>query len=105
MSNKARVNYALDAVIAIAFIISAASGLVLWLDGPGGYRGGRNPAYREAIVGLSRATWNDLHAWVSLVMMAGIGLHLVLHWQWIWCTTRGLLSPPRRQAEDACPTA
>jgi hypothetical protein len=105
MSNKARVNYVLDAVIAVAFIISATSGLLLWLDGPGGYRGGRNPAYQATILSVSRAAWHDLHLWVSLVMMAGIGLHLLLHWRWIVCMTRDILLPRRRRTQEVCPTA
>jgi len=104
MSNKARIHYALDAVIALAFILSAVSGVVLWLGG-GGYQGGRNPAYQVTILGLGRAAWNDLHFWTSLVMMAGVGLHLALHWRWIVCMTRGLLPSPRRQVQESCPTA
>ena len=43
MSNKARLNYALDAVIAIAFILSSLSGIAFMFMGTGGYQGGRNP--------------------------------------------------------------
>ena len=97
MSNKARIHYILDAVIALAFIMSAVSGLVLWLGGSGGYQGGRNPAYQATILSVSRAAWHDLHLWGSLVMMAGIGLHLLLHWRWIVCMTRDILLPRRRR--------
>lgn len=105
MLNKARVNYVLDVLIALAFILSAVSGVLLWLGGSGGYQGGRNAAYQEVILGIAHAAWNDLHIWSSLVMMAGIGLHLVLHWRWIVCMTRGLLPSSRRPAPESCPTA
>ena len=105
MSNKARIHYALDAVSALAFILAAVSGVVLWLGGSGGYQGGRNPAYQGTILGLGHAAWSDLHIWTSLVMMAGVGLHLLLHWRWIVCMTRGLLPSSRQRAQESCPTA
>lgn len=103
--SKARINYVLDAVIALAFILSAASSMLLWLGGAGGYQSGRNPAYQATILSISRAAWNDLHLWASLVMMAGVGLHLLLHWRWIFCMTRDMLLPRRRRTPEAYPTA
>jgi len=91
--SKARLNYALDLVIAIAFILSTASGLVLWLAGSGGYQGGRNPNFNTAFLGLSQHTWSDLHVWVSLVLVLGIVVHFALHWNWVVCMTRRLLKP------------
>lgn len=105
MANKARINYILDVVIALAFILSAVSGLVLWLGGSGGYQGGRNPAYHATILSVSRAAWHDLHLWTSLVMMAGVGLHLALHWRWILCMTRDIFSPRRRRTREVCPAS
>lgn len=44
MKNKGKINYWIDIVIGIAFILSAVSGLVLLFAGNGGgYQGGRNP--------------------------------------------------------------
>jgi cytochrome b subunit of formate dehydrogenase len=102
MSDKVRLNYALDAVIALAFILSAVSGLVFLLAGSGGYQGGRNPGFRTEILSISRSNWSDLHTWTSLVMIAGVVVHLVLHWNWIVCMTRRLLQPVRRKTETSC---
>ncbi len=101
MSSRVRWNYALDAVIGLAFAISGISGLLLWLGGVGGYQGGRNAGYQELLLGISHGVWNDLHVWTSLVMMAGVVVHLVLHWRWIVCATKGFF--PKRQAV-ACST-
>lgn len=105
MSYKVRLNYALDAVIALSFILSAAAGIVLLLAGSGGYQGGRNPGFQALILGLSRETWRDLHNWVSLVLIAGVMTHFALHWNWIVCVTKRLLRPVSRQTqEESCPT-
>jgi hypothetical protein len=46
MSRKAKLNYTIDVIIGLAFILSALSGLVLFFV-PGGYQGGRNPYYLQ----------------------------------------------------------
>ena len=106
--SKTKLNYWLDAVVALAFILSALSGVVFLFAGSGGYQGGRNPGFQTEILGISRAIWSDLHTWVSLVVIAGVVIHLVLHWEWIVCLTRRMLEgpdrPARRREREACPT-
>jgi len=106
--SKTKLNYLLDVVIAVAFIASALTGIVFLFAGSGGYQGGRNPAFQTEILGLNRSLWSDLHTWVSLVMMGGIAIHLVLHWNWIVCMTKRMFENPRRQApmreQDVCQT-
>lgn len=92
--NKARLNYVLDAVIGLAFLLSGATGVAFLLMGSGGYQGGRSAGYATALLGLSRGTWSDLHTLGSLVMIAGIVVHVALHWKWIVCMTKKVL--PRR---------
>jgi cytochrome b subunit of formate dehydrogenase len=106
--SKTKLNYLLDAVIAFALILSALSGIVFLFAGSGGYQGGRNPSFRAEVLGISRQVWSDLHTWVGLVMIAGVVIHLVLHWAWIVCMTRRMIKElgstrPRRE-EEACPT-
>ncbi len=94
MSKKVRWNYIVDLGIALMGLLSAVSGLVLLLAGPeGGYRGGRNPGFQALILGLSRHAWSDLHTWASLLAIAGVVVHLALHWNWIVCTTKLWLRP------------
>jgi len=99
--NRARLNYALDWVIAVAFLLSAATGAVLWWAGSGGYQGGHNPAFQAAVLGIARGTWTDLHIWVSLVLVAGVAAHFLLHWDWIVCMTKRLLRPSRLGGQEA----
>jgi hypothetical protein len=104
MSKKAKLNYAVDMVIGLAFILSALSGLVLFFA-PSGYQGGRNPYYLQPVLFLSTHTWSVLHTWGSIAMISGVGAHLLLHWEWMVCMTRRLLTRPRRPRlqREACP--
>lgn len=100
--NKARLNYFLDAMIGLAFVLSGLTGVAFLLMGSGGYQGGRNPGFATAFLGISRATWSDLHTWASLVMIAGVMIHLVFHWKWIVCVTRQMLPSRRGQIRESC---
>ena len=104
MSNKAKLNYAIDVVIGMAFILSALSGLVLFFV-PSGYQGGRNLYYGSSVLFLSTHTWDTLHTWGSMAMISGVGAHLVMHWHWIVCVTRKMLRGKKRTqvAAAACP--
>ncbi len=105
MSRKMRWNYIVNAVIALLGLLSLLSGLLMLTFPEGGYRGGRNPDFRTALLGLSRHTWSDLHVWLSLLAVAGVALHLVLHWKWIVCATKAwfAVKPKREVAVETCP--
>ncbi|MGD1993752.1 MAG: DUF4405 domain-containing protein [Anaerolineae bacterium] len=98
--SKTRLNYALDAMIGLAFLLSAVTGLTFLAMGSGGYQGGRNPGFQTALLGISRSTWSDLHLWTSVVMITGVLVHLALHWRWIVCVTKQLLPAPAHSTEE-----
>lgn len=81
--NKAKINYGVDVAIGIAGVVSAVSGLVFLLPG--------NLA--SDVLGVSYRVWNDVHTWSSLVVIAGVGAHLALHWKWLVAMTKQMLSP------------
>lgn len=105
MKSKAKMNYWVDVVIAVAFIVSIVSGLILYLGPSGGYQGGRNPAYGQTVLLLSHHQWSELHTWSSIAMAAGAFLHLVLHWSWLVCMTKNLFKKRNkaRSLSTACP--
>ena len=103
MVKKAQVNYLLDIVIGIAFVIVAVSGIAFLFMGSGGYQGGSNPNFATEWLSIARSAWSDLHTLSGLVMMAGVGVHLLLHWQWIICMTKQTLKITPRRKETACP--
>jgi hypothetical protein len=104
MSQKAKLNYAIDVAIGVMFLFSALAGLILFFA-PSGYQGGRNPYYNQPVLGLNTHAWDTIHTWSSMAMIAGIGAHIALHWTWIVCMTRKALAVKRRPKQDpaACP--
>ena len=103
MSSKAKTRLAIDSVIAVAFALSALSGIVMLLV-PAGYQGGRNLDYGREILWLGHHQWSDLHTWSSLVMIAGVLVHLVLHWKWIVCMfKKSLAFEQKGPSQVACP--
>lgn len=76
MSIKPKWNLALDALIAAAFMGTAVSGLVFFFNLVG--RG----STAEVLL-LTRDGWRALHDWFGLAMIAGVGIHLLVHWKWI----------------------
>jgi len=107
--NRARLNFFLDTVIGLAFLVEVVSGFVLWAVLPhGGYQGGRNAAYQQAFV-ISRDAWLSLHDWFALAMVIGVLAHLVLHWKWIVCMIRRVwrdafqAEPKQTEDQEQCP--
>ena len=100
MSKKAKLNYAVDVVIGLTFILSALSGLVLFFA-PSGYQGGRNPYYLQPVLFLNTHTWDILHTWGSIAMISGVGAHVVLHWDWMVSMTKKLLAGPQPARSEA----
>ena len=75
----AKLNYIVDAASAVAFIASAVSGLVFLLP--------------STILSMAAvAVWDDIHLWSSLTLVAGVGLHVALHWKWIIAMTKKMLA-------------
>jgi len=103
--SKAHLNYWIDLVIAVGFVLSALSGLVLFFTpASGGYQGGRNPAYAEHILLFSKHQWGVFHDWSSITMIAGVFLHLVFHWKWIVCMTKKIFTRGNgKETVAACP--
>jgi len=76
MSVKPKWNLALDALIALAFLGTAISGVVFFFDLAG--HGSSSESWL-----LARDAWRSLHDWFGLAMVAGVGIHLLVHWKWI----------------------
>lgn len=102
--NRAKLNYMVDALLALLGFISGISGIVLLFMGEGGYRGGRNLHSVRSFLGIERGLWNDLHTWVSIAFTIGVIIHIALHWKWIVCMTRVMFRSALRPANgEACP--
>lgn len=92
LAGPARLNFSLDGLLSGVMFFSGLSGLIPWLLLPsGGYQGGRNPLYQATLGGLTRQSWNELHLWIGLALIAGVAAHFILHWAWLRCAMRRCL--------------
>ena len=81
--NKTKINYWVDLVIALAFVLSAVSGIVFLFP----------PSASSTVLGIGFRVWDQIHIWGSLLMIAGVLAHLVLHWKWIVAMTKSTFLP------------
>ena len=92
MKHKAKMNYVVDIIIGVGFILSLISGIVLLFGPQGGYMGGRNPGFSQNLFFFGKHVWQDIHNWSSMAMAAGVLGHIILHWKWFVCMTKSLFT-------------
>lgn len=76
---KVKLNYLVDLLMGIFFLVVAVSGVILFFFLPSGVRRG---GYQE-FLGIERHTLVSLHNWCGLILIILIAVHFVLHWRWI----------------------
>jgi len=87
--NKAKLNYWVDIGLAISFFICFITGLIKW---PGLIK----------IIGVSTykvlhvRNISVLHDWSGLIMGLLVLIHLALHWKWIVCMTKDIVSRKKK---------
>ena len=79
---QTRKKWLLDAIIFLSGLVAALSGIYFLFVPSGGYQGGRNPMYGLTIL-FSQHTWDDLHTWSGVLMIAVAVLHFAIHWRWV----------------------
>jgi len=99
---QTRKKWLLDAIIFLSGLVAALSGIYFLFVPSGGYQGGRNPMYGLTIL-FSRHTWDDLHTWSGVLMIAVAVLHFAIHWRWVKVmskrTVKALLSRETKLAK------
>ena len=90
ISNITQRNWWTDAVLFSSALIAALSGVYFLYFPVGGYQGGRNPYYNVQIL-FDRHTWDDLHMWAGIAMIAVAVLHIFLHWSWVVNMTKRMV--------------
>jgi hypothetical protein len=89
MNNK-RFNAVLNLIILLFFVISAISGIIIWLIVPEGYGfgWGRSKVFQDTgeqlktFMELSRNNWMNIHIYSSIIFVILVVLHDILHWKW-----------------------
>lgn len=76
LNARGRWNLALNALVALSFVLAAISG-AYFLFFPGG-RWAADPGLL-----FTRTTWDLIHTWAGVVFIAAAGVHLAIHWKWV----------------------
>lgn len=92
-SPGARLNIAVDVVIALSFLLAALSGIYFLFAPAGGYQGGRNVGWDPGFL-FSRTTWDLVHTWAGTALMMAALAHFYLHWGWVRKVTAMVLRSP-----------
>ena len=87
VSKQTQKNWWIDAALFISAVIAALSGIYFLFLPTGGFQGGRNPLYNIQIL-FTRQTWDDLHTWGGVAMIAAAVIHLTIHWKWVTSMAR-----------------
>jgi preprotein translocase subunit SecY len=82
VSKQTRNNWLIDAALFFGALIASFSGIYFLFLPSGGYQGGRNPFYGITIL-FSRQTWDNLHTWFGVLMIAAAVVHFAIHWNWV----------------------
>ncbi|MGD1120146.1 MAG: DUF4405 domain-containing protein [Dehalococcoidales bacterium] len=88
------IKYILFILLLLTGLIQAVSGFLLWLFIPGGHRGfGIHPVQGQIL--WSRFTWIEIHDWTAVALVIIVIIHIILHWKWIFLTTKKMLGMNR----------
>jgi hypothetical protein len=96
-NSHSRYNLALNLAIGFGFILAAISGIYLLF-----VPGGRN-AIPDPQILFTRTTWDLIHTWSGILMIAAAVIHLAIHWKWVTKVTRKIfksLQPFSRQVQS-----
>ena len=73
--NKSEHNFWLDVTILVALLMTDITGFLLWLTIP--------HILDSVFLGFSRSVWVATHICFGVVGLAGIVIHIVMHWGWL----------------------
>jgi hypothetical protein len=105
LSKGAKVNVAINALVAVSFLVCAVTGIYFLFGPSGGFEGGRNAAWDPGFL-FSRTAWDLIHTWSGVVLSAAAVVHLSIHWRWVKnVTARFFLSLRPQPKADLASTA
>lgn len=81
---KPKLNFWIDFIMLIAFIVTGITGVILFFI-PSGNRSG----YTE-VFGIIKQVWSEWHQWFGITMIVLVLIHFLLHWNWFVCMTKNL---------------
>lgn len=85
---KEKINYFIDVLMLIFFIIVAFSGIFLLITDVG-FRG------TFSILGIKRCVFKEIHEYFGIVFIILMAAHIALHMKWILCMSKKMLKKSR----------
>jgi hypothetical protein len=86
-SKGAKINVAIDVLVAASFLVCALSGIYFLFAPSGGFQGGQNTGWDPNWL-FSRTTWDMIHTWSGVVLIAAAVVHFAIHWRWVKNVTK-----------------
>jgi len=84
---KSKLNYVLDLLMFLSFLISAITGLILFFFLPSRIR---RAGYSE-LFGITKREFSLFHEYSGIIFIAFALIHIILHWRWVVFITKSLL--------------
>jgi hypothetical protein len=81
-SKGAKINVAIDVLVAASFLVCALSGIYFLFAPSGGFQGGQNPGWDPNWL-FGRTTWDLIHTWSGVVLIVAAAVHFAIHWRWV----------------------
>ena len=75
-NTRGRMNLVLNVVVAISFLLTAFSGVYFMF-----VTGGRWAS--DPMILFNRATWDLIHTWAGVTLIASAIIHFAIHWRWV----------------------
>ena len=101
---RSTLNFLIDLISLINLLGMIITGVIIkYILPPGsggghgrGFRGGRGPAEQvKAVWSMTRHEWGDIHFYLSVLFIALIMVHIILHWNWIKCYFKSMFGTGR----------
>ncbi|HNR44474.1 MAG TPA: DUF4405 domain-containing protein [Methanofastidiosum sp.] len=92
---RADTNYIVDVLMTLSLIVVGVTGIILFFFFESGIRQG---GY-QTFFGVTKSSWNFFHEYIGLLMVFLMVLHFLLHWNWMVCMTKKLLSKKPSKCE------
>lgn len=84
---KAWLNIAVDLIAAIAFLVAAVTGVVLFVLPSG--RGSSQIVF----LSITKEAWRVIHDWSGILMLGMVFIHYLIHWRWVRKVSGRILRP------------
>lgn len=84
--NRSLLNLTIDLLAAASLLVMIATGYILRFALP------PTTNRTHELWEMSRHEWGTIHSWASLVLLVILGIHVALHWGWLFATIRSRFS-------------